>query len=164
MNCSQTNQAFNQYNMEMCNSEGTTQTAAAQRSLHTEATGEPLQLNRSLLCTDKQQFPESPSPPLSEFTWGLGASAHAGDRGQSKCVSTNTRNTRWTKTSPKTALDSETFKLLGCRITPECTHILYWYLWMRAWSMHMVRSCTHAHACQCSYFHAVVDTLYANEI
>lgn len=68
MNCSQTNQAFNQYNMEMCNSEGTTQTAAAQRSLHTEATGEPLQLNRSLHCTDKQQFPESPSPPLSEFT------------------------------------------------------------------------------------------------
>lgn len=107
MNWSHTNQAANQNNTEMCSSEGRPQTAAAQRSLHTETTGEPLQLNRSLHCTDKQQFPESPSPPLSKFTWGLGASAHVSDRGQSESVFTNTCNTGRIVTFPKTPLSRE---------------------------------------------------------
>lgn len=64
-----------------------------QTSLHTEPTGEPLQLNRSFYCADKQLFPKSQGLPLSEFTWGLGATAHVSDRGQSQCVFTNARNT-----------------------------------------------------------------------
>lgn len=47
-----------------------------------------LQLNRSFLCADKQQFPESPRPPPSKFTWGWGTSAHVCDRGQNKTAST----------------------------------------------------------------------------
>lgn len=81
----------NQTGTTMCSSGGRPHTAAVQRSLHAKPTGEPLQLNLSFYFTDKQQFPESLSPPLSKFTWGLGASAHVSGRGQSKCVFTHTQ-------------------------------------------------------------------------
>lgn len=42
---------------EMCSSEERPETAAVQRSLCTESTRGPLQLNRSFHCADKQQFP-----------------------------------------------------------------------------------------------------------
>lgn len=37
-----------------------------------------------LLCTDKQQFPESPSPPWSRFTWSLGALVHMSEKSWSE--------------------------------------------------------------------------------
>lgn len=73
MNWSHPNQTAHQSSTEMCNSGGRPQTAALRRSLHAEPTGEPLQLNLSFHCTDKQQFPESQAlhcPNLHEV-WGL---------------------------------------------------------------------------------------------
>lgn len=68
MNWSHPVQRAGRASAEMFGSGGRPRTAVARRSLHVGATGEPLQLNLSFHRADKQQFPQSPGPPLSKFT------------------------------------------------------------------------------------------------
>lgn len=149
------NQAANKNSTEMCILGGMPRTAAMKTSLHFEPPGGPLHRNCSFHSSDKQQLPESLSPPLSKFTWGLGAAENVSNRGQSKLI--KTCNTQGIKTLFLSTLKG---KLLKCMKAPIQRKIHT--------KTHCLPKCPfcvqYAHTYKHDYFHFVIDTLYGNEI
>lgn len=115
----------------MCSSRGKLQTAASQTRLRAGPTGEPLRFNLSFHWADKQEFPESHSPPLPKFTWRLGAFAHASARGQIKCAFANIPSKENDTTFSKNVPLWTTMEMHK-HIEDHCRHAL--------WNVHV---CTH---------------------